>query len=255
MVGHQTGDRSNPGPAAGRTMETVALALEPAGRYTDDEIMVIALCIGNGWRVFTQRCGRDAASLEATIRDRVSKHGSVSLHDSERALLQAATEFLVKQFGADGGAAENSDSHSVILAYDEPHLDAGMLPVLRTRLAAQGLSWPFWGCSYVELRSVIEERFHVQTQDETALGLSAAHELLSDDVRGAGLNAADPADSAAAARAAAANLRTEELIIHTVINAYRVSMVHRILQRYCSLADLQPRDISPAKQAYLEHQA
>jgi hypothetical protein len=222
--------------------------------------MVAVIRTAGGWRVFAQRCGESAESLTAMLRERVSEHGVASVHDSEQALLQGLTRWVVEHLDGtsnnetrDRGASD--DSHGIVITYDEPHLGAGVLPVLRTRLGAHGLPWLFWECSAVELQSIVEDRFHVQTrdEDESSLGLPAAYELISDDVRGAGWNAVDPVDSAAAARAAAASLRAEDLIIHTVVDAYRLSVLHRILRRYCTLADLQPELIAPAKQTHLTH--
>jgi len=249
----------DPGPGPRDETELISLAIEPAGEYVSDEIMVAAIRTAGGWRVFTQRCGESAESLTAMLRERVSEHGVASVHDSEQALLQALTRWVVEHLDCTstdgdrrGGAG---DSHGIILTYDDPHLGAGVLPVLRTRFGAYGLSWPFWHCSAVELQSVVGDRFNTQTQEDSgsSLGLPAACELLSDDGHTAGWNALDPVEDAAAARDAAAELRPEDLILHTTIDTYRVSLLHRALRRYCTLADLQPEPIAPAKQTHLEH--
>lgn len=261
MTGRQTRWESGPDPGPGPADETelISLAIEPAGEYAADEIMVAAIRTAGGWRVFAQRCGESSESLTAMLRERVSEHGLVSIYDSEQALLQALTRWVVEHLD---GTSKNGDrrdgaddSHGVILSYDEPHLGAGVLPVLRTRVAAHGLPWPFWGCSAVELQSIVEDRFTTQTQEDsgTSLGLPAACEVLSDDGHAAGWNALDPVESAAAARDAAVELRPEDLILHTMIDTYRVALLHRALRRYCPVADLQPEPIAPAKQTHLEH--
>jgi len=193
------------------------------------------------------------------LRERVSEHGLASVHDSEQGLLQAFTRWVVEHLdgtSSDGGRRGGAgDSHGVILTYDDPHLGAGVLPVLRTRFGAHGLPWPFWDCSAVELQSVVEDRFHTETREGSgsSLGLPAACELTTDDGHAAGWDALDPVEDAAAARNAAAELRPEDLILHSTIDAYRVALLHRVIRRYCPLADLQPEPISPAKQTYLEH--
>jgi uncharacterized protein YprB with RNaseH-like and TPR domain len=75
------------------TLELVAFDIETTGFEVRDEVTVVGFAVPMGVRVFVQTGGRAAPDVEAAVRDRVEAHVQVSIHDSERVLLEAVGVF------------------------------------------------------------------------------------------------------------------------------------------------------------------
>jgi hypothetical protein len=75
------------------TLELVAFDIETTGLEGRHEVTVVWFAVPVGVRVFVQTYERAAPDVEALVRDRVEAHVQVSIHDSERVLLEAVGVF------------------------------------------------------------------------------------------------------------------------------------------------------------------
>mgnify|MGYP002760805756 CR=1 FL=1 len=107
------------------TLELVAYDIETTSVEGRHEATVVWFAVPVGVRVFVQTYERAAPDVEASVRDRVETHVQVSIHDSERVLLEAVGAF----------ATVRLDGNDVLLvAFDGELWRSGFdLPFLRRR--------------------------------------------------------------------------------------------------------------------------
>lgn len=210
-------------------LATVAFDIETTGFATDDRLTVAGFDSDIGSRVFLNTGGRPCpVDLEASLDEAVRTPASVSVHDTERALLSAMTAFVESTLAR---------REAKLVAYNGERWAGGFdLPFLRTRLCHHGLDWPFVELPYVDAMDVFEARFN--TTEDTLTGVY--EELVGNE-----LTALDPfADSAEAVEAWEQG-EFEPLALHNVADIRRTRVLVQLAERYCSKSHFTMRSLDP----------
>ncbi|WP_117366790.1 PolC-type DNA polymerase III domain-containing protein [Natrarchaeobaculum sulfurireducens] len=216
-------------------LEFVAFDIETTGFNVDDEITVAGFALPLGCRVFAQRGEHDIdeATLEETVRSRVDDHVKLTTHATERELLVAVAEFTADRL---------YDDDVLLVAYNGERWKSGFdLPFLRTRLATEGVEWPFCEMPYADLLPVIEHRFNLTVDGESSADLVSAYGTLLDGR----LNAVDPFDDSAEAVTAFNEGRFADLVVHNVADILRTAKLGQLARRYCSKSDFKLKSLTP----------
>lgn len=217
--------------------DPVAIDIETTGFTVDDEVTVIGFANEAGARVIIQTGDRDAAQLEATVRERVGTCSpvKVSTHSTEQALFDAMGTFIREQLASDD---------IMLVAYNGDRWRAGFdLPFLRTRLSRGNVPWPFEDLPYADLLPVITNRFNTTVTDseQAQSDLVGVYDTLCDGPYGD----LDPFADSAAAVTAFKDGDFAELALHNVADILRTYQLSRLAQRYCSKSDFRLKSLTP----------
>jgi hypothetical protein len=210
-------------------LDTVAFDIETTGFGVADQLTVAGFDADIGSRVFLNTDGRAPPSdLEAQVGDELDDAVSISVQETERALLGAVRTFV---------DATLADQDVKLVAYNGERWGGGFdLPFLRTRLCHHDRDWPFASLPYIDAMDVFETRFN--TSEDTLPGVY-------DELLGDGLTALDPfADSEAAVEAWERG-EFEPLVRHNVADIRRTRALMQLAERYCSKSDFSMKSLDP----------
>jgi DNA polymerase elongation subunit (family B) len=210
-------------------LRTVAFDIETTGFATTDQLTVVGFDAAISSCVFLNTGERTSPpQLEQRLNEKLETPITLSVHDSEAALLEAMTEFV---------GSTLADQEVKLVAYNGDTWNGGFdLPFLRTRLTVHNLGWPFAELPYVEVLDVFASRFNT-----TADTLDAVYEELI----GAGLGDVDPFTDSAAAVTAWENGNFEQLILHNIADIRRTRALMELAERYCSKSDFSMKSLDP----------
>jgi uncharacterized protein YprB with RNaseH-like and TPR domain len=210
-------------------LATVAFDIETTGFRTTDRLTVVGFDAAISSRVFLNTDGETCPpDLEQRVNDEVGPPVSLSVHESEDALLKAVVDFV-----------ESTLSHREIklVAYNGETWNGGFdLPFLRTRLNYHDLGWPFEDIPYIEAMEVFESRFNTT---ENAL-VEVYDELLGD-----GLGDVDPFEDSAEAVDTWEAGEFEAVVLHNVADIRRTRALMDLAERYCSKSDFSMKSLDP----------
>lgn len=221
------------------TLELVAFDIETTGFTVADEVTVIGFALPLGVRVFVQTDGRSADSVVSRVEERVASHVQVSVHASERELLEAVCAFAADRLAGDD---------VLLVAYNGETWQSGFdLPFLRTRLAGCNVRWPFSDLPYADLMPIVTKRFNTTLDDEATAGdLVGVYETLCDGDADARV---DPFADSEEAVAAFEDGRFSEVVLHNVADVVRTRALGRLAERYCSKSDFKLKSLTPTVEA------
>ncbi|WP_277543670.1 ribonuclease H-like domain-containing protein [Haloarcula laminariae] len=210
-------------------LKTVAFDIETTGFATTDQLTVIGFDAAISSRVFLNTGEQTSPSqLEQRLNEELETPITLSVHDSEAALLEAMTAFV---------DATIADQECKLVAYNGDTWNGGFdLPFLRTRLTAHDLGWPFAELPYVEVLDVFESRFN--TTEDTLDGVY-------EELIGTGLSDVDPFTDSAAAVTAWENGNFEQLVLHNIADIRRTRALMELAERYCSKSDFSMKSLDP----------
>jgi len=210
-------------------LKTVAFDIETTGFATTDRLTVVGFDAAISSRVFLNTGdGPSPSNLEQHLNVKLKTPVTVSVHDSESALLEAMTAFV---------DATLADQEFKLVAYNGDTWNGGFdLPFLRTRLTTHNLGWPFAELPYVEVLDVFESRFN--TTEDTLDGVY-------EELIGAGLSDVDPFTDSAEAVTAWESGAFEQLILHNVADIRRTRALMELAERYCSKSDFSMKSLDP----------
>ncbi|SEW00893.1 3'-5' exonuclease family protein [Halobacterium jilantaiense] len=218
-------------------LESVAFDIETTGFGVDDAVTVVGFAVPMGVRVFVQTGGRSVTGLETRVRERVDEHVVVSVHESERELLEGVGEFVGRRL---------CDREVLLLAYNGERWKSGFdLPFLRTRLAQHGLAWPFSDVPYADLMPLISRRFNTTRSDasgdESQSDLVGVYETLC----GGEYSGLDPFEASKEAVSAFEAGRFGDVVVHNVADVLRTQALGRLAESYCSKSDFNVKSLTP----------
>lgn len=193
----------------------------------------------------------DGEALESRVRERSGRSVNLSVHDSEPELLTAVGAF----------ARSRLDGEEVLLvAYNGERWNSGFdLPFLRTRLAKNGVAWPFSDIPYADLLPVLERYFNTTVGgdggdggagdgngDGTGTGDSVTDLVgVYDTLVGGDVSSIDPFADSVEAVDAFLDGRYGELALHNAADVFRTLELGRLTQRYCSKSDYSVKSLTP----------
>jgi len=210
-------------------LKTVAFDIETTGFSTTDQLTVVGFDAAISSRVFLNTDGSiSLPNLEHQLNQELQTPITLSVHESEAALLEAMASFVRSTL---------TQQECKLVAYNGDTWNGGFdLPFLRTRLTAHNLGWPFEELPYVEVLDVFESRFN--TSEDTLDGVYT--ELI-----GAGLSDVDPfADSEEAVTAWEAK-DFQQLLMHNIADIRRTRSLMELAERYCSKSDFSMKSLDP----------
>lgn len=217
------------------TLAHVAFDIETTGLDAADEVTVVGFELDLGCRVFYQTGGREIASdeVQTAVQDRTGVHVEVSAHQSERALLEAVSAFVVMRLRS---------ADVLLVAYNGETWRGGFdLPFLRTRHAACDVAWPFRDLPFADVLPIVRDLFNTTVGDEEPADLDTAYEILCAGDAGAG----DPFDESGEAVTAFEDGRFEDVVLHNVADIRRTGQLSSLAQRYCSKSDFDLKSLTP----------
>jgi hypothetical protein len=157
-------------------LDTVAFDIETTDFAVDDQLTVVGFDADIGSRIFLNTDGRiPPSNLEARVTEKLAASVSISLQQTERALLCEISSFV-----------ESTLAHRDVkpVAYNDERWGGGFdLPFLRTRLCYHGIDWPFTKLPYIDAMDVFESQFN--TSGNTLTGVY-------EELIGNGLTELDP---------------------------------------------------------------
>ncbi|MDZ7850748.1 MAG: hypothetical protein U5K70_08115 [Halodesulfurarchaeum sp.] len=218
-------------------LELVAFDIETTGFAVEDKVTVVGFEFEMGTRVFLQVGGDQSIAedeLETRVREASGTPVQLSVHDTERDLLEAVGSF---------GGSRLADGDLLLVAYNGERWQSGFdLPFLRTRLASHDVDWPFGNVPYADLMPVLNRRFNTAVVDgESVSDLVGVYEtLVSGDA-----SSIDPFVDSEEAVAAFETGDYLELVLHNVADVSRTLELGRLSQRYCSKSDFSLKSLTP----------
>jgi hypothetical protein len=218
-------------------LELIAFDIETTGFAVADTVTVAGFALPVGVRVFCQTGGRSPSSddVEMAVRERVDCHVQVSLHATERALLEALGTFVTERF---------ADDDVLLAAFNGETWQAGFdLSFLRTRLARTGVEWPFQDLPYTDLLPVLTQRFNttIDGEADARRDLAGVYATLCDGA----VEGLDPFDDSQEAVTAFENGHFVDLVVHNVADVQRTRQLGLVAERYCSKSDFQLKSLTP----------
>ncbi|MEF8881108.1 MAG: ribonuclease H-like domain-containing protein [Halapricum sp.] len=210
-------------------LDTVAFDIETTGFTTADRLTVVGFDADVSSRVFLNVDERShPGTLEQRLNNAVTTPVTLSLHDTEPALLQAVTTFVESTI---------SQQEVKLVAYNGETWNGGFdLPFLRTRLSQHNLDWPFTELPYIDVLGVFESRFN--TTDTTLVSVY-------DELIGGRLSAIDPFTESAEAVDAWQEGEFEPVVLHNIADIRRTRALMNLAERYCSKSDFQMKSLDP----------
>ena len=211
------------------TLETVAFDIETTGFAVEDQLTVVGFDSDIGSPIFLNTGNTSfPADLESRVDKELNPPVSVSIQETERALLNEMSMFV-----------ESTLAHQDVklVAYNGERWGGGFdLPFLRTRLCYHEFDWPFTELPYIDAMDVFETRFN--TSENTLRGVY-------DELIGHGLTRLDPfADSTEAVESWEQG-DFESLILHNVADIRRTRALMQLAERYCSKSHFTMRSLDP----------
>lgn len=211
------------------TLDTIAFDIETTGLSTADQVTVAGFDAEISSRIFLNIGDSTYASyLEQRVNEQLDTPMTLSVHDSEAALLEAIIAFVDATIG---------HRDVKLVAYNGETWNGGFdLPFLRTRRNHYDLEWPFTGIPYIDVMDVISSRFNT-----TEEGLTAVYaELVA-----AGHGTIDPfTDSGEAVEAWQAG-EFEAVLLHNIADIRRTRALMELAERYCSKSDFSMKSLDP----------
>ena len=132
----------------GTKLTPVSFDIETSGFETDAVVTVVGIALPLGCRVMLNTNQRtvDQSALETTLTERFDTTLKLSCHQTERALLEAFTEFAAESL---------TPKEYLLVAYNGERFRSGFdLPFLRTRYTLQDVTWPFVDVPYADLMPI-----------------------------------------------------------------------------------------------------
>ncbi|WP_340100919.1 hypothetical protein [Salinibaculum salinum] len=210
-------------------LDTVAFDIETTGFDVNDQLTVVGFDTDIGSRIFLNTDGRAPPSnLEARVNEELATSVSISVQQTERALLGEMGTFVESTL-------TNRDAK--LVAYNGERWNGGFdLPFLRTRLCYHEIDWPFTGLPYIDAMDVFETRFN--TSGETLTGVY-------EELIGGGLTRLDPFGNSKEAVEAWEVEDFEPLVLHNVADIRRTRALMRLAEQYCSKSDFSMKSLDP----------
>jgi len=210
-------------------LSTVAFDIETTGFTTTDQLTVVGSDADISSRVFLNVDERSPPdTLEARLNAQLQSPLTLSIHQSEAALLDNLTAFVESTL---------ADRNSKLVAYNGETWNGGFdLPFLRTRLTLHDVEWPFADLPYIDVMDVFKSRFN--TTENT---LPAVYTELIDD----GLSDLDPFSDSGEAVAAWEVGNFESVVLHNVADIRRTRALMQLAERYCSKSDFSMKSLDP----------
>ena len=210
-------------------LDTVAFDIETTGFDVDDQLTVVGFDTDIGSRIFLNIDERAPPSnLEARVNEELATSVSLSVQQTERALLYEMSAFV-----------ESTLTHrdAKLVAYNGERWNGGFdLPFLRTRLCYHEIDWPFTELPYIDAMDVFETRFN--TSGETLTGVY-------EELIGSELTRFDPFADSREAVDAWEEGDFESLVRHNVADIRRTRALMRLGERYCSKSDFSMKSLDP----------
>jgi uncharacterized protein YprB with RNaseH-like and TPR domain len=211
--------------------ETVAFDIETTGFATTDRLTVVGFDAAISSRVFLNTGGTEPSPrLEERLNEELPTPVTLSVHESEAALLEATTAFVESTL-------TNRDFK--LVAYNGDTWSGGFdLPFLRTRLTTHDIGWPFEELPYVEVLDIFESRFN--TSENTLDGVY-------EELIGNGLSDIDPFTDSATAVTAWESGDFDQLVLHNIADIRRTRALMDLAERYCSKSDFDMKSLDPVE--------
>ena len=210
-------------------LETVAFDIETTGFAVEDQLTVVGFDSEIGSRIFLNTGGiSHPSSLESRVNNELNSSVSISVQESERALLSEMTTFVRTTL---------AQQEVKLVAYNGERWNGGFdLPFLRTRLCYYEIDWPFTELPYIDAMDVFEARFN--TTEDTLTGVY-------DELIGQELARLDPFSDSKEAVEAWEQGKFESLVLHNVADIRRTRALMQLAERYCSKSHFTMRSLDP----------
>lgn len=213
-------------------LELVAFDIETTGFGVDDVVTVVGFAVEMGVRVFAQTNERDAVDVDERVGERVPGLVNVTVHATERELLEAVRGFARERF---------RDDDVLVIGFNGERWRGGFdLPFLRTRLARAGIDWVFEDVPYADVQPLVMDRFNTTVEGEDVQDLVGVYNVLRDG----SYSEMDPFEDSAEAVAAFEDGEFTELIEHNVADVLRTRALGELAQRYCSKSDFNLKSLT-----------
>ncbi len=219
----------------GTKLTPVAFDIETSGFETDAVVTVVGFVLPLGCRVMlnTNQKAVDQPALEATLADRFNTTIKLSCHQTERALLEALTEFAVESL---------TPKEYLLVAYNGERFRSGFdLPFLRTRYTLQDVGWPFVDVPYADLMPIFQHRFNTQIEGESPADLERVYETIV----GEELTTLDPFDDSKQAVDAFGSGGFEALLQHNIADILRTDALASVAEQYCGKSEFKLKSLTP----------
>lgn len=209
--------------------------IETTGFDADSEVTVIGFAIPMGVRVMVQTGGRSAAGVEQAVEAATDTLINVTLHPTERALVDGVEEFVHQRL---------RDADVLLVTFNGERWDGGFdLPFLRTRYARLNADWPFEDVPFSDIMPLVKDRFNTILDGDGADDLVSAYDLLSDGE----YSQLDPFADSQEAVAAFEEGRFSELVLHNVSDVLRTRALGQIAERYLSKSEFRVKSLTPTR--------
>jgi len=234
-------------------VKTAAIDIETTGTSPTDRITVVGIDVALGSRLFLNTGGRTyPEAATERIREDFDRAVTISVHDSERAQLDAFRGFVTERFSQ----RTDGDDEFKFAAYNGETWNGGFdLPFIRTRCRAHGTAWPLRG-PYVDVMEVVSDRFNVSdgslettyrelVEDGLTTRDTAEDALPAPDSSENGLTARDPFEDSGEAVEHWREGAFEPLLRHNLADIRRTRALVRVAERYCSRSHFSMRSLDP----------
>ena len=210
-------------------LETIAFDIETTGFTIEDHLTVVGFDSDIGSRIFLNTGSTSwSADLESRVNDKLNSSVSISIQETERALLSDMTAFVKSSL---------AQQEMKLVAYNGERWNGGFdLPFLRTRLCHHEIDWPFAELPYIDAMDVFETRFN--TTEDTLTGVY-------EELIGHGLTGLDPFTDSEEAVEAWERGDFESLVLHNVADIRRTRALMQLAERYCSKSHFTMRSLDP----------
>ena len=219
----------------GSRLTPIALDIETTGFKIDDIVTVIGFALPLGCRVFltAHEHQADVQSLQSEMSTLFDTTVNLSVHYSEREMLEAVVEFSTESL-------EPRDY--LLVAYNGERWRGGFdLPFLRSRCAQLELEWPFNGLPYSDLMPIFERRFNTTVDDKAVTDLERVYSTLLDGE----LANLDPFMSSSEAVDAFRQRDYGALVQHNIADILRTEALARLAEQYCSKSEFGLKSLTP----------
>ena len=209
-------------------LSPVAFDIETSGLEVDAVVTVAGFSHELGHWLFLNTADRNAdeAMLTQHLRSKSQTPVSLTVVPTERALLEALSEFAEKRI--------DGDSH-YLTAYNGETWKGGFdLPFLRSSCHRNGVSWPFGDLAYADMMEVIDRFDTGEVSD-----LVGVYDLLI------GEDNCDPFDDSQSAVSAFESGDWQPLLQHNLADIMRTRELAELAGRFVPRSDFQMKNLEP----------
>ena len=219
----------------GTKLTPVAFDIETSGFETDAVVTTVGVVLPLGCRVMLNTDQRtvDEPALETTLTNRFDTTLKLSCYQTERALLEALTEFAVEAL---------TPREYLLVAYNGERFRSGFdLPFLRTRYTLQDVMWPFVDVPYADLMPIFQHRFNTHLNGESVADLDRVYETIV----GGELTTLDPFEESSEAVTAFETSDFEALLQHNIADILRTDALSSVAEKYCGKSEFKLKSLTP----------